>query len=127
MFNDLIGLRYRWGSRPSDRSGFTDCWQLACEVRDRLGLVDHRDRFQWVYEEKAEGEVLVGHVLRWLYRDAERVEVPSAGSIACLRGNASRAVLGVCVSAEWIIFIGPGGHSISAPISMLTKARFFNA
>jgi hypothetical protein len=125
--NDLIGLQYRWGSRPSDGEGFTDCWQLVCEVRERLGLADHRDRFAWVYRDMQEGSVMVTHVLRWLYRDGSRVMTPSPGSIACLQGNGSGAVLGVCLSAEWIILIGPGKKVISAPISMLTKSRFFNA
>ena len=49
--NDLIGLQYRWGARPSDGTNETDCFQLSCEVRRRLGLADVSSEFEWVYEE----------------------------------------------------------------------------
>jgi hypothetical protein len=50
--NDLIGLAYRWGCRPGDGTGCTDCFQLVCAVRRQLGLPDHAAQFEWVYREQ---------------------------------------------------------------------------
>ena len=36
--NHLIGVEYKWGSKPGDGEGFTDCFQLCCEVRHLLGM-----------------------------------------------------------------------------------------
>ena len=34
--NDLIGLEYQWGAHFRDGRGKTDCFQLVCEIRERL-------------------------------------------------------------------------------------------
>ena len=49
--NDLIGLEYRWGAKPGDGSRQTDCFQLACEIRRRMGLSDLSEEFAWTYEQ----------------------------------------------------------------------------
>ena len=44
--NDLIGLQYQWGARFADGKGYTDCFQLVCEIRKRLGLSDYSGKFE---------------------------------------------------------------------------------
>jgi hypothetical protein len=112
--NDLIGLRYRWGHAPSDGSGFTDCFQLTCEVRDRLALTSYRDRFAWVYETWTEDTFRNGLLARWLLTHGERISQPRIGAVALLPSAAGRA-LGTCTEAG-VVFISPGQTVVQAPL-----------
>jgi hypothetical protein len=69
MFNDLIGLRYGWHCRPNDGTGKTDCFQLVCEARRRLGMSDYAPRFEWVYSVYDEFSLPPRQILRWLFFD----------------------------------------------------------
>ena len=77
---DLVGLPYRWGARPSE--GATDCFQLVCEVRRRLGLTDYEQEFQWVYETYDERTLPDRRIARWLLTKGSRTTVLEPGTIS---------------------------------------------
>lgn len=112
--NDLIGLRYGWGHQPGDGSGMTDCFQLVCEVRARLGLSGYRDRFAWVYERYGEIDFPRRLLARWLLQHGNRLQTPQHGAVAFLPGAAGGA-LGTYVE-DRAIFIGPGQNVVQAPL-----------
>ncbi len=112
--NDLIGLQYGWGHRPSDGSGRTDCFQLVCEVRDRLGLSDYRERFAWVYDRSTEQDVPRGLLVRWLLKHGSRLQGPWHGAVVLLPASAGGA-LGICVQ-DRALFIGAGQNVVQAPL-----------
>lgn len=112
--NDLIGLGYGWAHRPGDGSGLTDCFQLVCEVRQRLGLTDYRDRFAWVYERYSEETFPRRLLARWLLEHGTRLLTPTHGAVALLPAAAGGA-LGACVDGR-AVFIGAGQNVIQAPL-----------
>lgn len=112
--NDLVGLRYGWGHRPGDGSGQTDCFQLVCEVRNRLGLSDYRERFAWVYDRYSEQDFPRGLLARWLLRHGTRLHRPWHGAVALLP-TAAGGALGACVQ-DRAIFIGAGQNVVQAPL-----------
>lgn len=112
--NDLIGLRYGWGHRPGDGSGLTDCFQLVCEVRERLGLSDYRDRFAWVYERYTEATFPRRLLARWLLEHGSRLQGAWHGAVALLPAAAGGA-LGIAVENR-AIFIGPGQNVVQASL-----------
>lgn len=120
--NDLVGLAYGWGHRPGDGSGKTDCFQLTCEARRRLGLADYADRFAWVYEQHTEKTLPRSSIARWLIQHGRRLEQPEVGAVALLRGRGIGA-LGTMTS-HGVIFISPGQNVVHAPIPAGT-AHFF--
>jgi hypothetical protein len=120
--NDLVGLRYGWGHRPGDGSGCTDCFQLVCEVRDRLGLSDYRDRFAWVYERYSESDFPRRLLARWLLQHGRRLQAPWHGAVALLPAAAGGA-LGICVENR-AIFLGPGQNVVQASLPQ-GVGRFF--
>jgi hypothetical protein len=120
--NDLIGLEYGWGHAPGDGSGRTDCFQLTCEARDRLGLSSYRDKFAWVYEKWTEETFPNGMLLRWLLTFGDRLETPQPGAVALLPSRAGRA-LGTCTESG-VVFIGPGRTVVCAPLAT-ESATFF--
>jgi hypothetical protein len=120
--NDLIGLRYGWGRRPGDGSGMTDCFQLACEVRRRMGLPDYTDRFAWVYERYDQATLPRTSIARWLLQYGSRLVEAEPGAVALLPG-ASRAALGT-VTEHGVIFIAPGQNVVHAPVRE-GMARYF--
>lgn len=120
--NDLVGLSYKWGHRPGDGSGCTDCFQLVCEVRGRLGLSDYRDHFAWVYERYSEDSFPRRLLARWLLQHGRRLQAPWHGAVALLPAAAGGA-LGICVENR-AIFIGPGQNVIQASLPQ-GVGRFF--
>lgn len=125
--NDLIGMPYRWGASPEDGSGYTDCWQLVCCVRRRLGLPDHASQFDWAYETYTEGSLMLSIILRWLHKYATQVEAPRAGTIVCMRTVDNVAALGTAISENKVIFIGGAKRVVTAPCSLIESPRFFDA
>lgn len=113
--NDLIGLQYRWGARPSDGTNETDCFQLACEIRRRLGLVDISSEFAWTYEQYTAETLSRTRLIRWLLKRGERIKMARHGALALVAGGTS-AALGTVVDHN-LILISPGGSVISVPVS----------
>lgn len=121
MFNDLIGLRYGWGKRPGDESGQTDCFQLMCEARIRLGLSDYRERFQWVYDEYTESSLPPGRILRWVIDSGMRCG-SRVGAVLVLPGIRAGAL--ATATDSGVLLIGPSGAVIHTP-GVLTKVRSY--
>lgn len=121
--NDLIGLQYKWGCRPGDGSGMTDCFQLTCEVRRRLGLLDHAAMFDWVYERYDEHTFPRSKIVRWLFQFGTQLPEASLGAVALLPG-ASGAALGA-VTEHGVIFIAPGQNVVQVPIQQGTAQYFW--
>jgi len=112
--NDLVGLTYGWGHRPGDGSGRTDCFQLVCEVRDRLGLPSYREQFAWVYADWTEEAFPRSMIARWLCEHGTRLKAPRRGAVALLPAGAG-AALGTHLGGL-VLFIGPGQNVIQAPL-----------
>jgi hypothetical protein len=112
--NDLIALEYGWGYRPADGSGKTDCFQLVCEIRRRMGLTDYADRFAWVYDEYEDATFPRRKVLRWLLQYGTKLETARPGAVALLPGTAG-AALGA-VTDTGTVFIGPGGRVVQVQL-----------
>jgi len=96
--NDLLLLRYGWGHRPGDGSGLTDCFQLVCEVRRRLGLLDYAPSFEWAYAAYTETTLPRVRLMRWLLENCSRVSTPRPGDVLLCRSNAAGAL--AVMSAE---------------------------
>lgn len=112
--NDLIGLRYRWGASPWGNAGFTDCFQLACEVHRRMGFNDYTSKFDWVYELYDETTFPKGLLVRWMLQNGKRLQAPRAGAVALLPASVGSA-LGTIVE-DGALFLSPGGTVIRAPL-----------
>jgi len=96
--NDLLFLRYGWGHAPGDGTGLTDCFQLVCEVRRRLGLRDYAPDFDWVYDTYTEATLPRMRLMRWLLEHCSRVTTPQPGDLLLCQGRAAGAF--AVVSAE---------------------------
>ena len=104
--NDLIGLEYCWGAHPNDGRNKTDCFQLVCEIRTRLGLSDHSERYSWAYWWFTPKTLKPRHVARWLLQSGKRIKMPKDGAVALL-SQAENAALGTVVDGR-VICIAPG-------------------
>ncbi len=111
--NDLIGLSYRWGCRPGDGTGCTDCFQLVCAVRRQLGLPDHAAQFEWVYREHTAKTFGLLHLRRLLASLADPVAEALPGDPILLGGAA--AALGAAVDGG-VMFIAPGQTVVMTPL-----------
>ncbi len=120
--NDLVGLEYCWGAHPRDGRNKTDCFQLVCEIRTRLGLSDHRERYSWAYWWFTAETLKPRHVARWLLQSGKRIKMPKDGAIALL-SQADNAALGTVVNGQ-VICIAPGGRVVSLPVDRV-KAYYF--
>lgn len=112
--NDLIGLQYGWGHAPRDGSGKTDCFQLACEVHERLGFGDYRAQFDWVYENYTEATFRYRLIIRWLNENGRRLTQPTPGAVALLPANVGLALATVLDDA--FLFIAPSKNVVRSPI-----------
>jgi hypothetical protein len=113
--NDLIGLTYGWNNAPGDGSGKTDCFQLACEVRRRLGMSDYSERFAWVYTEFLDEQFNRAKIARWLLQCGKRLELPIPGVVRLLP-VAEGAALATYLDDGTTIFLGPSGSVIRTQI-----------
>ena len=82
--NDLIGLEYQWGAHFRDGRGKTDCFQLVCEIRERLGLSDYSEKFCWAYWLYSPETLKPTHVARWLLQNGKRLKIPEHGAVALI-------------------------------------------
>jgi hypothetical protein len=112
--NDLIGLRYRWGASPQNGDGFTDCFQLVCEVHRRLSLKNYATAFDWVYKTYTENTFRKGLLVRWVIQNGRRQRQPQTGSVVLLPAAVGSA-LGTIVE-DGTLFLSPGGTAIKAPL-----------
>ena len=115
--NDLIGLQYGWGHAPDDGSGKTDCFQLVCEVRSRLGLGDYRDQFDWVYDSFTEDNFRRGLIARWLLQNGKRTTNRDLGLVGLMPGAAG-AALGSIMGDGTVLFIAPSKAVIRTPVDV---------
>jgi hypothetical protein len=111
--NDLILLRYGFGHRPSDGSGHTDCFQLVCEVRRRLGLRDYAPDFDWVYQTYTETTLSRYRVIRWMLERCERTLSPSPGDITVLPSRRSGA-LAVVTDSVGLLYLSESERVVHA-------------
>jgi hypothetical protein len=114
--NDLIGLKYGWNHAPGDGSGMTDCFQLACEVRRRLGMSDYSERFAWVYEEFLDEQFNRAKIARWLLERGERLKNPIPGAVRLLPAEQGSA-LATYLDDATTIFLGPGSNVIRISVA----------
>jgi hypothetical protein len=112
--NDLIGLAYGWGCRPNDGSGKTDCFQITCEARRRMGLSDYADKFAWVYDNYEDNTFPRRLVIRWLLENGSRITQPTLGAVALLPGF-SGAALGA-VTHHGVLFLGGRQNVVHTPV-----------
>ena len=119
--NDLIGLQYAWGHRPLDGSGFTDCFQLSCEVRRRLGLNDHAAAYSWVYQKYDEASFTAQRLARFLLTSGARTLEPIVGDMILLPGG--KGVLGT-LTDYGTIFIGSGERVVHSPHAFMGAYYF---
>jgi hypothetical protein len=112
--NDLIGLRYCWGHKPGDGSGKTDCFQLTCEARKRLGLKDYQSQFDWVYQSYTETTFRYRLVIQWLRENGRRIQTPTFGAVMLLPGREGLAL--ATVLDDSILFIAPSQNVVRSPI-----------
>ena len=113
--NDLTGLKYGWNHAPGDGSGMTDCFQLACEVRRRLGMSDYSDRFAWVYTEFLDEQFNRAKIARWLLQYGKRLSVPVPGAVRLLPAEEG-AALATYLDDGTTILLGPSGSVIRTQI-----------
>ena len=115
-FNDLIGLRYRWGAKPKSGHGVTDCFHLAAEVHRRLGYHDYEPDFAWVFTRFTD-ETFPRRLLgRWLLEIGERLSKPEHDAVVLLPGLRGGA-LGTVMKDEGVLFISERSGVIHAPLS----------
>ena len=121
--NDLIGLEYRWGASLRDGNNQTDCFQLVCEIRKRLGLSDYSDKFAWAYRSYSPKTLTPIRLARWLLEEGRRLKLPEHGAVALLADPINPA-LGSVVDGS-IVFISPGKRVARIPASRVSAYYFW--
>lgn len=121
--NDLIGLQYQWGARFSNGEGKTDCFQLVCEIRQRLGLSELANKFSWVYESYTSETLRPVRLARWLLDEGKRLKLPEHGALALL-ADPTNPALGSVVEGS-VVFIAPGKQVARAPVSRVSAYYFW--
>lgn len=121
--NDLIGLEYEWGAKPSDGNGKTDCFQLVCEVRTRLGLTPYEGTFQWAYDCYTADTLKGFRIARWLLEVGKRLTMPRHGAVVLL-AKTDNPALGTVVNQR-VICISAGGRVISLPVNRVLAHYFW--
>jgi len=121
--NDLLGLTYAWHHSPADGTGKTDCFQLCCEIRRRLGLYDYAPEFAWVYETYAENALPRTKIGRFLLQLGHRVTDLRDGDPVLFPSITKRGALGTFVENS-VLLIGPRQNVIRIPYSLGTGHPF---
>lgn len=106
MFNDLIGLKYSWGSKPRDGNGTTDCFHLAAEVHRRLGYYDYELDFAWVFDSYSDLTFPRRLLGKWLLENGQRLNEPEPNAVVLLPGTRGGA-MGTVMEDELVLFISP--------------------
>jgi hypothetical protein len=119
--NDLIGLPYGFGCRPGDGTGMTDCFQLVCEVRRRLGLRDYAPEFDWVYRSYSEETFSRIRLIRWLMERCNRTTEPVPGDVVLFGGATA---MGVVTAERGAIFLA-GGKRVARLPSVPSTVNLF--
>ena len=123
-YSDLIVLKYKHGASPDDGEGYTDCWLLSMEVRQRLNLRHCREYFSWVHDDYSEEELTTRKIMRWLLSKGEVLKDARPGAIFYLKGNLLAAMATVLDDGN-CLFIGSSKMVIAAPLSMVMPKKFF--
>lgn len=113
--NDLIGLEYGWNHSPSDESGKTDCFQLACEVHRRFEYDDYSPDFAWVYNEYTDETFPRILMARWMLQNGTRIKEPKPGAVTLLPVEVG-AALGTYITEIDVLYIGPSRNVVRAPL-----------
>lgn len=113
LCNDLIGLMYGWGHRPGDGSGKTDCFQLMCEIHQRLGLKDYADDFDWAYRQFPVDGVPRIRLVRWLLENASPAMTVQPGDVAMMQNVAAFATVS---DVGGLVYIGGSGRVVHAQV-----------
>tara|TARA_R110002020_G_scaffold446046_1_gene658210 strand:+ start:435 stop:809 length:375 start_codon:yes stop_codon:yes gene_type:complete len=121
--NDLIGLEYQWGASFADGTGYTDCFQLVCEVRKRLGLSDYSSKFEWAYGSYTQDTFKPIRLARWLLQTGRRLTLPEHGAVALL-ANPTSPALGSVVNGS-VVFISAGKRVVRVPTSRVSAYYFW--
>ena len=121
--NDLIGLQYQWGARFDEGKGSTDCFQLVCEVRKRLGLSDYSSKFEWAYDSYTQETFKPIRLAKWLLQTGRRLTLPRHGAVALLADPTSPA-LGSVVDGS-IVFISAGKRVVRIPAPRVSAYYFW--
>ena len=121
--NDLIGLEYCWGAHPNYGRGKTDCFQLVCEIRSRLGLSDYSEKYSWAYWLYDENSLPPKRMARWLLHSGTRIKIPRVGAVALL-ADPNNAALGT-VTDHGLICIAPGGRVVCIPVGRVAAHYFW--
>ena len=121
--NDLIGLEYCWGAHPADGRNKTDCFQLLCEIRSRLGLSDYKEQFCWVYWLYSAETLKPSQMARWLLQSGKRLKIPKVGAAALLV-QPDNAALGT-VTDQGLICLAPGGQVVCVPVERVNAHYFW--
>jgi hypothetical protein len=121
--NDLIGLRYEWGASPDDGNGKSDCFQLCCTIRRRLGVKDYSSAFAWAYEQYDEKSFSWRLLLRWLKENSSPVGSIKDGDVGMCVYKAAL----ITAASGRVFCIAPGGRSVSIECSesVLSYAHWF--
>ena len=107
--NDYIGLQYKWAANPDINVGFSDCFQLFCAIRRRLGMRDYAEQFQWAYNKYDEQSFSHGLMLRWLLQNTSKTTELKDGDVGITIDKAALAT----VALGRIFCIAPRGRSVS--------------
>jgi len=107
--NDLIGLQYQWGANPDEKLGFTDCFQLFCAVRRRLGMKDYAEQFAWAYERYDEDNFPWRIMKQWLRENCLPTMEERNGSVGMFRKRPALAT----IANGRVYCIAPRGRSVS--------------
>lgn len=116
--DDLVGLPYRWGSRPEE--GAVDCFQLAAEALLRYTGIDWRPRFQWVYQAAHDQQLPGGLLLRLL----DRHTTPGSWQPGALGFQPTAGAGALSTVTDYgLLLIGPAHRVVHIPRAFAPRPR----